>query len=164
MDKIELKKMGNAFVPINIKPISDTTMRPIDFKVDTGADVTTISKEDLRDFGYDLDWIVLNAVIFDHADKPTTASGEKVNAGYVKLPLLNILGYEAKNWPFLIVMDEDHDFRNLLGRDLLVGFNFCFDFDNNHFTIEKTKTFIPRIPLQPTQEINEIKTSKLDER
>ena len=96
-----------------------------------------------------------------------SASGEKFDAGYVILPLLNILGYEAKNWPIQVIMDEDHDFRNLLGRDLLAGFNFCFDFDGNFFTIERTKAFIPRFPLLPTQAINEIETAKplkLDER
>ena len=160
MEKIKLVEMGRAFVPIYIKPFASTTMNPINFKVDTGSDITTISKRDLAYMGFTTDWIKQNANIYGHADKPTTASGEKVDAGYVLIPLLNILGYEAKNWPIQIIMDEDHDFRNLLGRDLLVGFNFCFDFDSNHFTIEKTKAFIPRIPLLPTQEINEIKSLK----
>ena len=164
MEKIELAELGSAYVDINIKEHTKIAMRSVSFKVDTGADLTTISKRDLVYLGFNLDWIKQNAIAYKHANKPTTASGEKVDAGYVIIPLLNILGYEAKNWPIQIIMDEDHDFRNLLGRDLLVGFNFCFDFDSNNFTIEKTKAFIPRIPLLPTQEINEIKTTTLDER
>ena len=35
-----------------------------------------------------------------------------------------------------------------------------FDYDSNFFTIERTKAFVPRIPLMPTQEINEIKVRK----
>jgi len=131
-------------------------MRPIDFKVDTGADYTTISKVALARIGYDMGWIKQNAVAFEDKDKPTTADGTKVNAGYIQLPLINILGYEGKQWPFQIIVDEDKDFRNLLGRDLLTGFNYCTNNDEKKFTIEKTKVFNPEFPLLPNQEINEV--------
>jgi predicted aspartyl protease len=131
-------------------------MSPVRFKVDTGADSTTISKAALVELGYDMDWIKQNAVVFEDKDKPTTASGEKIDAGYVQLPLINILGYEGKYWTFQIIMDENQDFRNLLGRDLLTGFNYNFDNDNDIFTISKTKTFKPRYKFLKGQEINEI--------
>jgi len=62
-------------------------MTPIRFKVDTGADKTTLSKSSLIMLGYDMVWIKENAIIFNDAEKPTTASGDKINAGYVQLPL-----------------------------------------------------------------------------
>jgi len=53
-------------------------------------------------------------------------------------------------------MDEKQDFRNLLGRDLLTGFNYQFDNDGDFFEISRTKVFKPQYTLLPLQEINEI--------
>ena len=33
---------------------------------------------------------------FGERDKPTTASGDKINAGLVQLPIINLFGYEGK--------------------------------------------------------------------
>jgi hypothetical protein len=156
MAKIPFSEYGRVFIPINIKPIDDITLHKTVFKVDTGADTTTISKKDLQKLGYGMDWIKQNAIVYEDKDKPTTAAGEKINAGYIQIPLINILGYEGKNWVFQIIMDEKQDFRNLLGRDLLTGFNYNFDNDEDIFTISKTKIFKPRYKFLPKQEINEI--------
>lgn len=156
MTEIGFTEYGRVFVPLHVKPTDNTVMLPIDFKVDTGADMTTISKKDLLRLGYDSDWVKQNAVVFEDKDKPTTASGDKVNAGYVQLPLINVLGYEGKYWTFQIIMDENQDFRNLLGRDLLTGFNYNFDNDNDIFTISRTKTFKPLYKFLPNQEIHEL--------
>ena len=156
MTKITFEEYGRVYIPINIKPQYDATLSPIEFKVDTGADNTTISKIALAKLGYDMDWIKQNAVAFKDEDKPTTADGTKVNAGYLQLPLINILGYEGIRWPFQIIIDIDKDFRNLLGRDLLTGFNYCTNNDKDEFTIERSKKFKPRFPFLPDQEINEI--------
>jgi len=156
MASFSFSEYGRVYVPINIKPQDNVSLFPVRFKVDTGADTTTISKEDLVRLGYDIDWINQNAVIFKDENKPTTASGDRINAGYVQLPLINILGYEGKHWPFQIILDESQDFRNLLGRDLLTGFNYWFSNDEDIFTIDRAKTFKPRYKFLPNQEINEI--------
>jgi hypothetical protein len=156
MTEISFGEYGRLYVPINIKPLHDVTLRKAFFKVDTGADTTTISKKDLHKLGYGMDWIKQNAVVYEDKDKPSTAAGEKINAGYVQLPIINILGYEGKNWVFQIIMDEKQDFRNLLGRDLLTGFNYNFDNAEDIFTISKTKVFKPRYKFLPQQEINEM--------
>ena len=156
MISFNLQKNGRVYVPINIKPRNKLVLSRVEFKVDTGADCSTISKSDLIELGYDMDWITQNVVIFHEENRPTTASGERVNAGYVKLPLINLLGYEGKQWPFQIIMNENQDFRNLLGRDLLTGFNYTFSNDEDLLLMEKTKTFKPRYPFLPDQEIHEI--------
>jgi len=156
MDSFDFQEYGRAYLSINIKPKEKITLSKVEFKVDTGADKTTISKPALARLGYDMDWINQNAVVFTDEDKPTTASGDKINAGYVRLPLINILGYEGKCWPFQIIVDEKQDFRNLLGRDLLAGFNYEFNNDENALRISKTKTFKPRYAFLPGQEINEM--------
>jgi hypothetical protein len=149
---------GRVFLPVYIKPLVDVIMRRFVFKVDTGADMSTISKADLADLGYGMDWIKQNVVVFEDKDKPTTASGDKINAGYVQLPVINILGYEGKYWPFQIIMDENQDFRNLLGRDLLTGFNYEINNDEDIFKIRRTKIFKPRYKFLYGQEIHEMAT------
>jgi len=156
MTKIGFAEFGRVYIPVDIKPINDVTMLPVRFKVDTGADTSTISKPELWLLGYDMDWIQKNATVFKDEDKPTTASGDKIDAGYVQLPLINVLGYEGKYWPFQVIMDEKQDFRNLLGRDLLTGFNFEFSNDDDMFLIARTKIFKPRYKFIPKQEINEV--------
>jgi predicted aspartyl protease len=156
MVKYNLAEFGRAYISMHIKPINDTTMRPISFKVDTGADKTTISRYHLFLLGYGAEWLKQNVVMYEDKEKPTTASGEKISAGYVQLPLINILGYEGKNWSFQVILDEKHDFRNLLGRDLLTGFNYSFDNDADVFSISRTKTFKPRYEFLPNQEIHEL--------
>jgi len=155
MTKFDFAEFGRVYIPIDIKPYDDTTMLREWFKVDTGADSTTISKESLANLGYDIEWIRQNAVAFEGEYRPTTASGEKVNAGCVQLPLINILGYEGRNWPFHVILDDNQDFRNLLGRDLLAGFNYWFSNDDKSFTIERSKAFEPQYPFLQNQEINE---------
>jgi len=156
MHTFNFKEFGRVFIPIYVKPLNENALKRANFKVDTGADKSTISKYVLSELGYDFDWINKNVSIFKDKDKPTTASGEKVNAGYIQLPLINILGYEAKYWPFQIIIDENQDFRNLLGRDLLTGFNYNFDNDDDIFTIKRANAFKPRYSFLPNQEIHEI--------
>lgn len=156
MVNIPFKEYGRVYAPLFVKPLDDVEMQPLDFKVDTGADTSTISKPDLIDLGFDMDWIHKNAFVYEENDKPKSASDERLNAGYIQLPLINLYGYEGKCWPFQIIIDEDSDFRNLLGRDLLTGFNYQFDNDNDVFTIDRAKTFKPRYRFLPKQEIHEI--------
>ena len=93
---------------------------------------------------------------YNEEDKPTTTSGDKINAGYVQLPIINILGYEGKFGPFQVILDEDKNFRNLLGRDLLTGFNYWFNDDEDKFSIAMAKKFKPRFKFLSGQEINEL--------
>ena len=161
MTKFEFSEYGRVYVNIYVKPHDGITMSPVEFKVDTGADITTISKLALEKLGYDINWIKQNTVIFKDEDKPTTAAGDKINAGYIQLPLINFLGYEGKYWPFQIIIDENQDFRNLLGRDLLTGFNYWFNNDEDNFTINRAKVFKPRYNFLLNQEINEITSASI---
>jgi predicted aspartyl protease len=159
MAKYGFEEFGRVFLPIYIMPKDKSTMRYVEFMVDTGADSTTISKRDLIDLGYDMDWIKANTIMLEDDDKPLVATGEMVNAGCVQIPFLSIFDYEGKQWPFQIVVDEGDDFMNLLGRDLLTGFNYTFNNDDDEFTIERAKAFKPRSEFLLGQEINIITSS-----
>ena len=158
MTRISFAEYGRVYVSIYIKQQDNVAMTPVKFKVDTGADTTTISRFDLAILGYDKGWVKQNAIMLQEKDKPVAASGERINAGRVRLPILNILGYEAKQWPFQIILDENQDFRNLVGRDLLRFFNYSFNNDEDMFTIVMAETVKPLYQFFPGQEINEIKS------
>ncbi|MCL2621353.1 MAG: retroviral-like aspartic protease family protein [Defluviitaleaceae bacterium] len=153
MELFSFEERNRVYLPINFKPADDATMQPFRFKVDTGADSSAISKERLYDLGYDHQWI-LNNLVVDRSI--STADGRTVPSGIIQIPLINILGYEAKNWPFLILLEDGKDFRNLLGRDLLSGFNYTFSNDEKVFTIARAKDFEYIWDPLAGQEIHEI--------
>jgi len=63
MTEFNFEEYGRVYIPINVKPQNGTILSPIEFKADTGADHTTISKMDLASIGYDMAWIKRNVVI-----------------------------------------------------------------------------------------------------
>ena len=155
MTMINFSELRRAYIFVNIKPLDGLTMEPVKLKADTGADSSTISKETLNNLGYDENWILAN-MLDGHSHFATTASGDKFAVGIVQMPLINILGYEAKMWPFMILLDEDRDFSNLLGRDLLAGFNYTFNNDMQRFEIQRANRFYFISEKLAGQEINEI--------
>ena len=150
----DFAKYGRVFLPVYLKPHDGTIMELVDMKVDTGADFTTLSKEVLNDLGYDYKWIKENAITGDKYNMTTAAGGIEA-VGLIQIPLANILGYEASKWPFRVVMDEKRDFRNLLGRDLLAGFDYTFRNSVGRFEINIIGNFVPLYDFIPGQSINE---------
>jgi len=151
-----LRGNGRAICKVAFQISGGIRMRNIDFKIDTGADFSTLSKKNLYYLGYDDNWIKSN-VAEDTTQRTTVASGEQVKTHYVQLPLLNFYGYEAINWPFAVLLD-DRDYRPLLGLDLLGGFNFTLDNANDCFTLTRIESFKRRRVFLPNQEIHEIHT------
>ena len=153
--RVDFSEHGRVFLPIHFMTIDSPVMEAVRMKVDTGADFTTLSKEVLFSLGYDYDWIKKHAITGKQYDI-STAAGDVETVGLVQMPLINILGYEAKNWPFRVIMGEDRNFRNLLGRDLLAGFDYYFLNSKNSFEICRIDTFEPIYEFLPGQGINEI--------
>ena len=149
----KLSPNGRAICQVSFKDRYDIGMRSIAFKIDTGADVSTLSKSNLHTLGYDDEWIKAN--ITATSQTISVASGVKANFCYVRLPLLNFYGYEAIDWPFAVLLGK-LDYRPLLGLDLLGGFNFNLDNDNDCFTLKRTRAFKRRRPFLPNQEIHAI--------
>jgi hypothetical protein len=153
-----LGKYGRMFLSLDIKPLNEITMKPISMKVDSGADFTTLSKAALAELGYDFDWVLSNAVTGDEYNL-TTAAGDTEIVGLVQLPLANFLGYEATNWPFRVVLAKNRDFRNLLGRDLLAGFDYSFINSRGQFEIERIGSFSPIYDFIAEQSISAIRAT-----
>ena len=57
--EFEFSEMGRVYLPISVKPLDEMAlkMERVLFKVDTGADFTTISKVTLARLGFNANWI-----------------------------------------------------------------------------------------------------------
>ena len=159
MNKIKLSEEGRAHIPVNMKLYNDSLLEKVIFKLDTGADLTTINKKDLVILGYSKEWIKENAV------KSLTctisgAGGKIESAYYVVVPISNILGRDLHNWTFYIRMDDDKDFPNLLGIDILLNFNFTFNYDIGFLSIEPACNPIIKKQMIKNQRIEDINKSE----
>ena len=75
---------------MHVKPNNISTMIALDFKVDTGANCTTISHVELAKLGYQESWIRSGKPLFGDA-APTVASGLPISGCYeVILPEIRI--------------------------------------------------------------------------
>ena len=122
-----LSHEGRAIVEMFLKPMNKVILKSVDFKLDTGADVTTISKDTLNRLGYNNDWITANAIT-DPNRTMQSAGVEKKSATYVILPAVNFFGRDLVNWPLHILTDDEKDYPNLIGLDILRYFVVTFDF------------------------------------
>ncbi|MCL2015738.1 MAG: retroviral-like aspartic protease family protein [Defluviitaleaceae bacterium] len=126
-EPIPISPEGRGIIDVFLKPLNEVILEPKDFKLDTGADITTISKETLNELGYDNDWITANAIT-DPNRTMQSAGVEKKSATYVILPAVNFFGRDLVNWPLHILADDDKDYPNLIGLDILRYFVVTFDF------------------------------------
>ena len=160
--RIKFDENRRIFLNLFFKPFGDVTMLKSSFKVDTGADVSTISVETLHGFMYTDEWIHNNKKRMDGT--MSVATGETSITWYVQLPLVNICGYEAKNWPFIVKSERVHPcgehvtshFRNLIGRDLLAGFNYRINNDQSELELERASKYWAFTDFLPGQEIYEV--------
>jgi len=162
MAKVAIPESGRIECRVSIKSYGAYILKDVVFKVDTGADFSTISKNALHELGYNNDWISENKEF--GATSASGASGEKLEAYFVRLPVINIFGIEGVDYPFGILLDKEEnlpkpscrgceyteakkvDFRPLLGNDILSCFNISVD------RISNTANFEPQISLDARNE------------
>jgi hypothetical protein len=124
MGEIKLNRDGFAFLEIDIRPALSPTMETVIYKVDTGANCTTISFKQLLKLGFDEDWVKSGK-----SARPTVASGLPVDDCYeVILPEIRIGDWVGYNWP--VTTSLSAPFRFLLGTDSMRFFNWYFDYEN----------------------------------
>lgn len=129
MAEIELTPIGFAFLNVDIKPRQTHTMISIKYKVDTGANCTTISHKELFQLGFDESWIK-SGKLLEGDVRPTVASGLPVNDCYqIILPEIRIGDYVGYNWPFITSLSVP--FKFLLGTDSMRFFNWNFDYEKS---------------------------------
>ena len=157
INEIKLSKHGRAYISLHMKPYGKERLTAVEYKLDTGADLTTVSKETLSAvLGYTKEWIAEHTVQ-DMTRTVSRAGGKAEPACYVVIPTSNILGRELSNWPFYIRAEEDNDFPNLLGINILSYFNFSFSYDKGFLNIEPAVAPVIKLPMLVSQEIGELK-------
>ena len=128
--EVRFNKLGFAYVRFFIKPSDKPMMLDHPYKVDTGANSTTISKKALQNLGFDDNWVKLGKQLVE-SERPTVATGEPIDNCYmIALPEIQLGGYVGYNWPFLVSLNDDIQFRLLLGTDTMQFFNWEFDYEN----------------------------------
>ena len=135
--EVKLDKHGFAVLDVDVKPHGSNTMAKVKFKVDTGANRTTISMKRLAELGYDAAWIKMGKLL-EGDDCPTLASGMPVADCYmVMLPEIRIGEWVGYNWPFITSLSVP--FKFLLGTDSMRFFKWYFDYERDVCSFE----FIP---------------------
>ena len=155
MEIVELDKKGLAYIPIFIKPKEKLIYRRILFKLDTGAGITTISKVVLNSLGYNDEWI-RNNILVGPIKEVSSAGRDFEPAHCVVLPNSTLFGKTLKNWPFYIRPEDDRDYRNLLGVDILSYFDFTFSYKTGFVSIESIEKSVMKYPMLANQSIEEL--------
>jgi hypothetical protein len=105
------------------------SMQLVVYKVDSGANCTTISRTELVKLGYSDDWIRSGKPLTG-VNAPTVASGLPIEGCYeVVLPEIRIGDWVGYNWPVLTSLSVP--FKLLLGTDSMKFFNWHFDYESN---------------------------------
>ena len=129
INEVKFNEYGFAIVPVYMKPNHKSTMIHALYKVDTGANCTTIGRDWLLRLGYDISWIRTGKLLEGNA-RPTVASGIRVDDCYqIVLPEIRIGDWVGYNWPFMTSLSVP--FKFLLGTDSMQFFNWHFDYENN---------------------------------
>ena len=119
---------GFAIIELSVKPHDSVTMETVLFKIDSGANCTTISAKHLMEMGYGEEWIRAGKPLTG-ADAPTVASGLPIESCYeVILPEIHIGDWVGYNWPVMTSLSVP--FKFLLGTDSMQFFNWHFDYEN----------------------------------
>jgi len=126
--EVKFDDVGFALLDIDIKPRFSNEMSSLPYKVDTGANCTTISSEQLIDLGFDADWIKSGRRLEDN-ERPSVASGSLLDDCYmVVVPEIRIGDFVGYNWPFMTSLSVP--FKFLLGTDTMQFFNWHLDYEH----------------------------------
>jgi len=124
----KFSSLGFAFLYLDIKPRFSSSMKRVRYKVDTGANCTTISSEQLVDLGFDEDWIKSGRRL-EGNERPSVASGSLLDDCYmVVVPEIHIGDFVGYNWPFMTSLSAP--FKFLLGTDTMQFFNWNLDYEH----------------------------------
>ena len=132
---------GRKVVPVFLQKHKNTLLKHIFFRLDSGADITTIRKADLNKLGYSAEWIAKNQKEAENI-KISMADGTERNGVYVEIPLMNFMEKDFHSFRIFIIPDENLDYTNLLGLDVSTEFTYVTDNENGvleFYRIAKSK-------------------------
>lgn len=112
------------------------TRRRINFMVDTGSDMTAISKKDMVNIG-------LSYAKLGEEMKKATGIGSRIRRWPVKGAILRFIGDDNNIKTYgpmnIYILDTLEQTPSLLGRDFIIkyGFKLIYDYPNREFYLEK---------------------------
>ena len=135
-------------VLLDCMPLDTATLVTLQFKIDTGADFTTISRSDLLKLGYDAAWIKTNGRLITGG--ASTADGNVAESYVIKFPLFNLSGLDFRSWPMFVLFDSvcecgkvtNRDYRNLLGNDVIDMFDLARYARRGSFELVPSPAFV----------------------
>ena len=117
--------IGRVEFTAEISTSDRVSLYPLDFKLDSGSDFTTVSYNDLEDLGYTHDF--LQKCPF-HANHASTADGElKLRLQYISDVSIKFGDRELQGCRVFFALGTK--LRNLFGSDILKYFNREIDYD-----------------------------------
>lgn len=173
-EKIKIPDSGRISCSVKLRQQDSPIMRKYRYKIDTGADFSTISKDILHDLGFTDKWIDDNKKL--SKGSTTVATGEEVESYYIEMPMISVHGVRGSNYPLNILMDKEEelpkpsckgceytkpkklDYRLLLGNDILSCFNIKIDRDDGWLYLERRKSLTARNEKYPDRQLNFIET------
>ncbi|MCL1998014.1 MAG: retroviral-like aspartic protease family protein [Turicibacter sp.] len=126
MSRLRIDEGWFAWIYLYIQPNNaDIPLLRQPFKVDTGANISSISKTDLAKLGFDRAWILQNGELDENVD---IANGSTVNDCYrITLPQVRFGTYFCENALFITSLTDE--MRNLFGLNFIRYFNWGYDYD-----------------------------------
>ena len=123
--KIDSKGFAYTLVYIN----SSYGWGSLEYKVDSGANRSTINIEAVKRLGYSVEWIKENGVLLEGNERPLVANNKPIDGCYIiTVPEVIIGGQYGKLWRPMVYINNDYQFRLLLGVDIMQYFNWEFDY------------------------------------
>jgi hypothetical protein len=174
---IKIDAANRAFVVLRVQRYDKSGYNDIDFKVDTGADRTTISPKALLRLGYDLTTI---HSLMKHTGSGSIASGETSRHFSIDLSINHIIGQivpKGLKFPFICKWERDipypkpdcndcelagtisGSFRSLLGNDILSCFDIAINRNRNEMEFKRIADLTSRNMLYPECELFEYQSN-----
>jgi hypothetical protein len=138
---IPFKKSGLGRVEFfaDVSTADGKALRRVEFKLDSGSDFTTISRDDLRTLGYTPDFLQSCPV---HPDGVFAASdGPLIRLRYINNVSVKFGDREIQGCCMFFSLEVN--LRNLFGCDILKYFNREVDYDKGEFRLTQR----PQAPL-----------------
>jgi len=121
---------GQMFLIIDTLDINGV-VRDLEFTFDTGNVKTCISKKALRDLGFDSE---VKMALKTITSKSLLADESMMNNSEIVLKNIKIGNLAYDKFVFEIAADENEDYNNLLGLDVIENFNPQLNFDDFEIT------------------------------
>lgn len=174
---IKIDSANRAFIILQIQRYDKSSYDGVEFKVDTGADRTTISPKALFYLGYDS--AIINNLI-KHSGSGSTAADELSRHYSIELNIKHIMGQlvpKGLKFPFICKWERDipypkpdcdgcefagtvsGTFRSLLGNDILSCFDSTIDRNKKVITFNRISSLTLRNKLYPDCELFEYQSN-----